>query len=423
MLLLAPLGLDLWFINAFAVNVPFADSWNGTLPFVKEYVTGNLQFAQLWAPHNENRMLFPNLILALVDSHDQVNSVVDMYLTAAVMAASLALLLWLVLRSSRIRLVWLLPVPFLFFSLAQVGNLLWAFQLAWMVILLCVVVALHGLESSPRHRSLFLLAAVAAVVASFSSLQGLLVWPAGLVYGAGRGLSRAQLALWCGIGVVSTAVYAWHLGNVGTVSSPNYAVAHPGLALEYFLRLLGDVVPGDHTVAGLLLLAASAGVGWFWYRRQVSLARLRLPLALWLSGILFDVLVTVGRLELNAPDSSRYTTYNLMLLIGLYLGAVAALDPPRRWPEVGQALRSRPAQAALTALVLALVVVQVAWSLPNGIHQGQLRRASREQGAQLLLHYQSVPDSTLAASLYPPSGAYVKVWAKWLQSEHWSVFS
>jgi len=403
--------------------VPFADSWNGTLPFVKEYVTGHLQLAQLWAPHNENRMLFPNLIMALVDSHDQVNAVVDMYLTAAIMATTLALLLWLARRTGGIPLLWLVPVPFLFFSLAQVGNLLWAFQLAWMFILLCLVLALHGLESSHRHPSLFLLACVAAVVASFSSLQGLLVWPAGLAYGIGRGLSRAQMALWCGVGVASAAIYAWHLGNVSTVSSPNYALAHPGLALKYFLQLLGDVVPVHHTTAAVVLLAASAGVGWFWYRRQVALARLRLPLALWLSGILFDLLVTIGRLQLNAPESSRYTTYNLLLLIGLYLGAVAVLDPPGRWPELVQGLRSRPAAAALAAIVLALVVVQVAWSVPNGIHEGQLRRASRQQGAELLLHYQTVPDATLGAALFPPSGAYVKVWARWLQSEHWSVFS
>ncbi len=422
LLLVVPVGVDLWFIHSFGVNVPFADSWNGTLPLVKDLVTGHLQLAELWAPHNENRMLFPNLILALVDSHDGVNSVDDMYLTAGVMAAALALLMGLVRRTADIPLVWMVPVPFLFFSLAQVGNLLWAFQLAWMLILLCLMVSLHGLESSQRHPSLFLLACLAALIASFSSLQGLLLWPVGLVYGLGRGLSRAQMTLWSAIGLASAAVYAWHIGNVSPVSSPTYALSHPGLAVKYFLQLVGGVVPDQHTLFALLALGASAGVGWLWYRRQVSLATLRLPLALWLSGALFDCLVTIGRLQLNVPESSRYTTYNLVLLIGLYLGVVAVLDPPRRWRDLRRALRSRVGRGLLTAVVLAAVVLQVAWSVPAGIQQGHLRQASRERGAQLLLDYRSVPDSRLAVALFPPSGAYVKSWAQWLQSKRWSVF-
>ncbi|MHB8555689.1 MAG: hypothetical protein ACYDCB_08565, partial [Candidatus Dormibacteria bacterium] len=422
LLLVVPVGVDFWFIHSFGVNVPFADSWNGTLPLVKDLATGHLQLAELWAPHNENRMLFPNLILAIVDSHNRVNALDDMYLTAGLMAAALALLMGLARRTTDIPMAWLVPVPFLFFSLAQVGNLLWAFQLAWMLIVLCLMVSLHGLESSRRHPALFLLACLAAVIASFSSLQGLLLWPAGLVYGLGRGLSRTKLTLWCAAGLASTAVYAWHIGNVSPVSSPTYALSQPGLAVKYFLQLLGDVVPDHHTLFALLVLGASAVVGWLWYRGRVSLAKLRLPLALWLSGILFDCLVTIGRLQLNAPESSRYTTYNLVLLIGLYLGAVAAFDPPRRWQDLRRALPSRVGPGLLTAVVLAAVVLQVVWSVPNGIQQGYLHQASRERGAQLLLNYRSVADSKLAVALFPPSGAYVKVWAQWLQSKHWSVF-
>lgn len=423
LLLVVPVGVDFWFIHTFGVNVPFADSWNGTLPLVKDLVTGHLQLAELWAPHNENRMLFPSLILAFVDSHTGVNSVADMYLTAVIMTATLALLLWLAVRTAGVSVIWLVPVPFLFFSLTQAGNILWAFQLAWMLILLCVAVSLLGLESARGHHLLFTVACIAGVIASFSSLQGLLVWPAGLLYGMGGALSRTRLALWSAVGVASTAVYAWHLGNVSSVSSPTYALSHPALALKYFLALLGGIVPAHHTLFALLILGLSAAVGWLWYRRKIASAAMRLALALWVSGLLFDLLVTIGRLQLEVPDSSRYTTYNLLLLIGLYLGALAAFDPPRRWHDLRHALRSRPWQGLLATVILATVMVQVGWSLPNGIQQGQLRHTSREQGAQLLRAYQSVSDPKLAVALFPPSGAYVKVWAGWLQSRHWSVFA
>ncbi|MHB1500004.1 MAG: hypothetical protein ACYCYK_02355 [Candidatus Dormibacteria bacterium] len=442
-----PVGLAFWFIHNFGVNVPFADSWNGTLPSVKALVSGHLSFALLWLPHNENRMLFPNLIQALVDSHTRVNSLDDMYLSAAVMTITVVLLIWLAVRTTGISLVWMVPVPFLFFSLVQVGNLLWAFQLAWMLILLCTIVCLWGLEASRGRALPFVLACLVGVVASYSSLQGLLVWPVGLTYALGRGLSRAQLALWCLLAVVTTAFYEWHIGNIYTVGSPTFALARPVLALRYFLQLMGGIVPAHHTTLALLMLGASALAGWgltrhqlararlrLWaesvdeekvgglYGRQVPLARLRLPLALWLSGILFDAMVTIGRLQLNAPESSRYTTYNLVFLIGLYLGVATLLSPPARWRELA-ALRDRPWRAALTAVVLAAVLVQIGWAIPNGIHRGHQLQVSRSQAALLLREYRAEPNAALATALFPPSGGYVKVWAHWLQAKRWSVFS
>ncbi len=416
-----PVALDFWFIHRYAVNVPFADSWNGTLPSVRALVQGHLTFSTLWVPHNENRMLVPNLLQAVVDSHTRVNEVDDMYLSGVFMTITVGLMIWLARRTADIPLLWLIPVPFLYFSLVQAGNLLWAFQLAWMLILLCTLVCLCALELSGLGP--FLVACVAAVVASYSSLQGLLLWPVGFLYALGRGRSRLQLAAWFVLAVVVTAIYEWHIGNIYTVTSPTFALDHPVLAVRYLLHLMGNIVPVHHTAFALALLAASALVLWGVLRRQVPASRLRLPLALWLSGLLFDILVTVGRLQLNAPFSSRYTTYGLVLLIGVYLGVVTLLNPPPRLRALPRTLVLRPWRSALAGVVLALVILQVVWSIPNGLDQGRATLASRTEAALILRDFRTEPNSQLAHFLYPPSGAYVRSWASWLQARHWSVFT
>jgi hypothetical protein len=423
LILAAPVALDFWFIHAFGVNVPYADSWNGTLPFVRAFSNGTLTLAELWAPHNESRMLFPKLILAIVDSHTRANQVTDMYLSAIVMTAALALLLAVAVRSTRLGLAGMVPIPFLFFSLAQVENILWAFQFAWMLVLLCLVVSLCGLESSRARYLPFAVAVLAAVVASFSSLQGLLLWPAGLIFAIGRGVPRARLAFWCTAGVITGGIYAWHFGNVSPATSPTYALFHPSQAAHYFLRLMGGMVPAHQQLFAILMLAASCLLALVLYHRRTNWERLRLPLALWLSGVLFDLMVTVGRLQLGVPGSSRYTTYSMLVLIGLYLAALVLIDPHPGRPNALAVGRAGLWPSLLGFGVVALVVVQIATSLPAGIQAGEGSHTVELHDAQLLLEYRTTPNAELASHLFPPTGAYVRIWAGWLQSRHWSVFA
>jgi hypothetical protein len=285
------------------------------------------------------------------------------------------------------------------------------------------VVSLWGLESSRARYLPFAIAVLAAVVASFSALPGLLLWPAGLMFAIGRGVPRARLAFWCAAAVVTGGIYAWHFGKVSPATSPTYALGHPTQAAHYFLRLMGGMVPAHHQLFAILMLAASGLLGSLLYHRRADWGRLRLPLALWLLGLFFDLMVTVGRLQLGVPSSSRYTTYNMLVLIGLYLAALVLIDPHpgRSNPLAGWRLGLWPSLLGLG--VVTLVVLQIATSLPAGIQAGEGSHAIRLRDAQLLLEYRTTPNAELAINLFPPTGAYVRVWAGWLQARHWSVFA
>jgi len=420
-----PIGIYFWYIRTFGVNVVFQDSWNGTLPLVRAFANGQLTLAQLWAPHNGNRMLLPNLVLTISDVVNRVDSKTDMYLSAVAVLAALALLVGLCATTSPARGLWVLPAAFLLCDLIQVENILWAFQFAWALGMFCLLLTLASLERSDRHRWLFAVAVAAAVVASYTSLFGLLVWPVGLLYGALKGLRRRYLAAWVLVAAAATWLYFRNLGPIYPVTHPSYLIAHPIIGLRFLVLLLGDVSPVHRFVVGLAILGASLVVGWLALHYRVPVQRMRLALALWTFGILFDLLVTGGRAELGLAyaQSSRYSTFNILVIIGIYLGAVSVLEPTGGWRHLVANVTQRPLAAGVSAALVALIAAQVAWSIPNGVVVGQQFRANREVAVRLLRHYRAEPAPLLARYLFGPGGQYVKEWAPILQHHDWSVFS
>jgi hypothetical protein len=422
----APVTLYLWFVLHFGVNVPIQDTWNGTLPLLLAFTRGHLTLAGLWAAHNENRELFPNLILVLLDSGTHMNEVVDMVVGAGLLSCAAGVVLWLTTRTLRLPLPWLIPVPWLLLGLAQVENTLWAYQFAWMLIIFLAAATLALIELAPSRPALVAAAVVLALIASFSSLQGLLLWPVGLVYGLACGWRRRRALIWTGIGVVAGVVYAWHIGPVYPTPHPSYMLDHPVLAVRFYLLLVGSIFTLHHTVfAALLLGLALYLVGIFAFSRRSEWARLRLPLALVLTALLFDVVVTEGRVQfgLAAAGASRYTSYNLILLTGVYLAAVAAADPnklAKEWSGITQRTLLTAAPLALAAL---LVVVQLGWGVPQGLYQGQVYLVNRTIGSQLLRNFRQEPAARLGLYLFYPEGPYVKEWAPVLERYHWSTFS
>ena len=171
--------LYLVFVTHFWVNEPNLDDWNA-LWLVSQSMSGHLTFAMLWAQHNENRMLVPNLVFVAVGRASQGNEEVVMALSAALFIVTYFAFLGLC-RSYLGFLSWrvTLVVGIVWFSIVDYGNALTAFQLAWYLVLACFVGMLCLLMGRSRYR---VPAAIAlAVLASFSSLQGLLLWPIGLL--------------------------------------------------------------------------------------------------------------------------------------------------------------------------------------------------------------------------------------------------
>ena len=96
-------------------------------------------------------------------------------------------------------------------SLVQYVQMSWGFQLAWYMVYFSLALSLFLLDR-PRLTWIALsIALVVATVGSYSSIQGLLIWPIGLLLMYQRNRSPRMSVIWLGCGVIVGIVYFYNL--------------------------------------------------------------------------------------------------------------------------------------------------------------------------------------------------------------------
>jgi len=437
LLCLAPVAAAALFVRAFSVNVFAADEWD-LVPLIAELDAGTLGPADLFAQHNEHRYLFSGLALLISGRASAYDTTVWMRLSLGCLALA-ALLLLLALRSSTAgggrllpALVIFVPVPYVLFGLRQHENLLWGNQLTFAFVvlssvlaLLCLHYALGGAGGRNRVRRCALLAAAlgGATVAAFSAVQGLLVWPAGLLQllvlaasaspGTERRAGAAVAGLWALFGAAVWLLYFRGYEKPESTPSALYALEHPAEGIGYFLRLLGGSlfwVDGPALVwggaLGALALAAAAlalvrgglGEGSFLGRNSF-----------WVGLLAFSLFalatITAGRVGFGeerafaSPLASRYAAFSALFVVGLYgllVGLVREGAPGRARRAGGR----RPALLlagpnALAAVLLAALVGGLLYGVPasywEGIEAGEARKVAKERSAFVAATHEAQP--------------------------------
>ncbi len=410
------------FVAHFGVNVPFKDEWS-SVALYRELVHGRLSLGSLWAQHNENRILFPNLLMLVLDHVSRVNTQTEMYFSAVLLLLALATTGYLFVRTTHCSLIWFLPSALVLLSWIQYAVALQGFAIALYLLLACLPLSLLALDGSRRHSGLFTLAVALAVVASYSSAQGLAIWVAGLVFLVASGQSRIRCWVWVACGGVTSLVYLvqfqWSAAGGGT----GWTLRHPVAALHFLSLLLGGVLPTSHQVgigigvqtgvgAALFLLAVGAVVLWIW--RRPTGAWLALPLALISFGIVIDVMITAGRahtVEQSGATSSRYVMFNLWLLGGIWLACASWLVHAS-----GRRIRS------LVVVVAALCLLQVALSYHSGLVEGRGTHQLRVRAAALVVHHRTAPRVEVVRLVDPDYADFLRL-AAFLEQHRLSVFA
>lgn len=411
--LLAPIaaaviaGLYLLYLAHFSTNFPIADEWS-VVRLVHVALHGHLTWKILWAQHFESRMLFPNLIFVAAGFVDRYDLRAIILLAGLLLIASYVLLLVLTGRYLGRRLT-VLPTMLLgivWFSLADVQNALWGFQVAWYLVLFCFIAVLYLLLVSGLPRAVALILTVAAaVVASYSSDQGLLLWPVGLlVLLWGTPWTRrtyAEAAVWVLATLTTIWFYLWRfnlddsIGLCGRKCTLGFEIHHPWQVVSYTLRLVGSVVPtktSADTVAyellGLGLLVAACFVIVQSIRERRNQRRIPLPLALITFALLFDVLIVIGRSGGGYHGQSEYVMPQLVLLSALVVyGAAHAHFVP--WPPD----RTERVAALGYLTVIVVVVLQFLTATNWGFATGSRIQRSTVLEARLAVNFSDIPAS------------------------------
>jgi hypothetical protein len=433
-LVATPIFAYFLYVHFYGVDVLFWDDWE-IIPLVERARRAGLSVASLWAQHNESRMLVANAVMLALASLTHLNIKAEMYLGAVLLAASFVVVCLLYFRSGGRSCLVVLPVACLFFSLVQYENTLWGFQVAWYIVLLCLLLTILLLDCMARNQSVpqvafLILAMLAAMMGSFSSFQGLLVWPCGLLFIATTMEDRKGFgAVWAISGIFVWVVYflGFRLRDAGIPSILSFG-RHPITSIAYFFVSLGSVVMLPHSdgmlavlgVVGVLIFTIGLYVVRVWLTDPAARRKIAAPCVLIIFGLSFYTSLMIGRsgFGILQATSSRYTTYGLLTLSACYLALTQIMSMDAARGEVGPSLRARGYWAVCVLLVF-LQVLSSAW---GGLVEGQRMRQLRCRAAEVLLNYRLAADDVLARYLYPDPGM-LRVRARIAEELRLSVFS
>ena len=450
-----PVGMYFQMVHRYAINVVLWDQLDD-VTVIKASYSHFFPWGVMWAQHNETRIFFPNLIVVLLAHTVQFNVVIEEYLSATILVAAVALIIWAHKRRSP-NVPWLFycPVAIVMLSLVQYQNALWGFQIAWPLTMLSLAAAIVFLDRIKLHWAFVGLAILAAVIGSLSLIQGFLIWPVGFVLLYHR--RRLIMALPWGVAAATTAAIYFRNFDTSLGSPlPGYASHHLADSIKFYLYALGSVLgipysasPEDSSAQWVQLfgfatvVVAVIAIFLFGIKRDSSTGS-PIGVVLILFGLGFAAMITKGRIigGLPAAGQSRYATFDLLVLSGTYLALIGHPPLPTviaRWhsaradqvPDMtsasnGERTRVWPTRVLLPtvgALAGALIVVQVVYGFHYG-NQGAAVFSTGQKGElaleQKIHQVTAAQASSLIFSIEPARWVIERI--NFMQNHHLGPF-
>jgi hypothetical protein len=307
----------------FSVDAPFGDQWN--FATLLRTTQNGFTWSDLWAAHNEHRIVVPNALMLTLAKATHWNIRVEIALIHALIGLRFAIVLFAAYRIGRkAKLATWTCVPVIaafMLTRAQAENLMWGWQITLTVgalfTLLCCLTLANG--GWPR----FVLSVLLAVAAQLSFASGVVLWPVGLLFIATHTKLSARTrivrcVLWALIGSVLTFFY-----NRGLPRATETLPVSASRMLKYVVIFLGSAVTP---------MRATPAVDLAWNAGLVGLGLLVLgvvgvlatrqfarwsPIIMWgVTAPAIALVTAYGRLgfvEESQALSSRYVTLSVSL--------------------------------------------------------------------------------------------------------------
>jgi len=364
---LIPLIILILEVSRYAVDIPFWDQWN-FVPLLGKAFDGQLRASDLWAQHNEHRLLFPRLIMLGLAKLSGYNICFELGANILLATGILILIIWQFFRSAKALNLksapWILPIfSLLVYSLNQGENWLWGWQIQIFLNVVAVVGGCLLLGNLSERLSWSRLggAMMTGLGAVYSFANGLIFWALGLVallilQFKTRKEKGTALVVWSLVmaSVFLSYFYRFHF------DSPSgepwaYFLKHPAQYTRYVLQYLGAAIINYEEYAflfglgGLLFFGGMSALLW---RRRGGLFRPILPFFfLGLYAVGCAMLTGSGRVGFGTVQamSYRYVTFSSLLWVANFVYFLVLLELT---PKM---LKKRMARVSSRALILFLV--------------------------------------------------------------------
>jgi hypothetical protein len=400
---IAPLFI-LYAIYTYGVPVPYWDQWE-LVPLLQKMHDRDLRIADLWAQHNEHRIILPQMVMLALASVSGWNICYE-FATNYILAVAIFLFLWSMLRNTFQNKppAWLvIAFSLVVFSPIQFENWLWGWQIQFFMTLLGTVVAVWSLQRWPGSLKGLLVAIAAAIFAAYSLSSGLFVWVAVMpMIFFTKPRNWRLLVGWCLAGAATIGLYLYHYVKPAEHPSLLLFMKAPAEFARYVLMYLGSPLGFGNLTAAMTAGIAIPAVGGILFilvlrRNRGELAAILPWLVLAIQAIICATATGIGRLGFSARQalSSRYATLASLLLL-------AALVILARWMAVSRGKKNRilPQTIITAAVLLAISAFAYVRSFTYGVTMMEDRRLYMSTCLSGLKAYPNTPNEILLG-LYP----------------------
>jgi hypothetical protein len=451
----------LWFIHRYSVNMIFADQWHDiNIVFLAHQ--GTLNVGALWTQHGENRILVPDLLVLALAHTVHFNIVFEDYVSGLLLIGTAALfVLAHKRRSPSTPWIYYFPAVVVLLSLNQGTMVLWGFAASWYLEVFALALAIFLLDRVALGWIALAGAIVATVAGSFSSLEGLMIWPVGLVLLIQRRRGRSVILTWIIAAVATTCLYMFHFSftTAGT-GTKGFIFSHPLKAVRFFFFGIGDVFgaqvpnnpsPGDYVflLLGVLIFVIAIWVLIVGLPRRDQVSASPIGVAMVLFGLIYNAALTEARASLGLSVLPRYAIFELLILAGCYFAALdGSLFKERtgRIADIGRRLSvsgvfrrlegadsgvettpswTRVSHIGIRACLVVAIFLQVivgtseAFNAAGAWHQQEL--VAEDVAANIRSAPDSLVQTGLGSSWQPVS--FIRSMARVAMSEHLSFFN
>lgn len=326
-----PVAWGFYMVLNYGVNCLFGDEFD-FVQILRLYDNGELSVKDLFMPHNAHIMPTNYMLALVIGKLTNMNSIAYMLVSqlfAAVSFIVCARYLCKHIDNFCFRVMMIFVIGCIVFNVSQWENILWGFQMAWYLIVLCVVICAYCLfliYNNKDKTRYFIWFIVFATISTYSSMHGMFVWLAsGFIIIAVMNTKKLPLnrvVIFFSTGIAEMIIYfIIYLNNSG--DRPG-GVNITGIIENYLSAIGSPILPmlkGDHSDLaqrlGLVILCLSVFVIIHGIVSK-TLVKNIFPAILIVFGHLFALSVSVVR---PLPLSSRYLTCSFTIVIGLIIFA------------------------------------------------------------------------------------------------------
>jgi hypothetical protein len=368
LLILAPIVGTAFLSFHYGLEVPRTDSWDVIPALLQKQSAGQLSFWDFWAQHNEQRILFPRLVMYGLAQISGWNFKVGIGFNL-ILLTLVFVVLWRLLQTTleeelRFWLPWLLVTfSWITFTTVPWQNLIWEISgTLFFMNVLAGTVSFWSLARWPGQLKGTCFAALAATVSMYSLGNGVLVWAVGLgMLLLARRRRLNQVLCWFVCAAATTAAYFYGFVSPTHQVGARQLTGEPLSLAQYASTLLG--APWQHSLSieawvGLLGAALFMGYTAWALRKGGTVLEKLLPwLAIGWFVLINPILTGISRASFGVRHAfaPRYVSITNLFWIAFVVTSFTVISYYIKVKEDnGQAARSLYALGSILAIMLTL---------------------------------------------------------------------